>query len=80
MRRIATLILLSLTACAGSNSPGIFCDRPIPPATLTEDCAIPDIDRSARRALVDHRVALAECAARHHQLARWAKDAAGEQK
>lgn len=75
MRRIAILILLSLTGCAGSGE-SIFCERPIPPKAVMEECRMPDIDKSARRALVDHRVALAECAARHRQLVAWEKDVA----
>lgn len=65
----AALMMLTLSACAGSDA-GRKVGLPDLPADLRADCPAPDTvrlaGRDARAAIADLRITLRDCGQRHH--------------
>jgi len=66
---IAIFLTLILTGCASSGRSVV--ELPEMPGYLARDCTVPKLRRDARKALIDHRLALVECRDRHRGAVAW---------
>lgn len=66
---IAIFLTMLLTGCASSGRS--VSELPEMPGYLARDCALPKVRRDARKALIDHRLALVECRDRHRGTVAW---------